>query len=59
VRYKGEIFFAAPLHFQRLMGSKCLHGQPDCLIEDSVDNVEWLPLHPQAVAIGEIMNTAA
>ena len=59
MRHKGEIFFPASLHYQRLLRGKCLHGQPDCLIDYPVDNVERLPLQVQTVAVGEIVDTAA
>ena len=56
MRDKGEIFFAAPLHFQGLLGGVGLDGEADRLIEDPIHNVERVSLQTNAVLVGEIVN---
>jgi hypothetical protein len=59
VRHESEIFFAAPLHFERPLGRVGLDSQADRLIEHPVHNVEGLALQVEAVLLCEIVNTAA
>src|SRR5262249_7098494 len=39
VRYKGQILFPSPLHFERLLSGKRLDSQADRLIQDAVQDV--------------------
>ena len=57
--HESEILFAAALHLQRALGGIGLQGQTDRVVEDPIDDVEWLALKNQTVLIGEIVNATA
>ena len=59
VRHERQILFTAPLHFESLLGGKCLDGQSDRLVKDAVQDMERLALQAEAIVFGEIVDAAA
>src|SRR5262245_25216073 len=52
VRHKCQIFFTAPLHFERLLSGKCLDGQPDRLVQNAIQGMERLSLQAEVMLFG-------
>src|SRR5689334_3566688 len=57
--HKSKILSTLLPHLECSLCGIGLHSQGDSPVEDTVKNVEGLPLQPQTVVISEIMDAAA
>ena len=59
MRHEREIFLAALLDFDRSLGRVSLYGQANRMVENPIDDMKWLALQAQAVAVSHVVNAAA
>lgn len=57
--YERQVFFPTQPNLDCLRSGKRLHGRTNRSVEDTIENMKGTALHAQALALGQVVNTAS